>query len=118
MAKAGWGSDWKVGVRVWVERAGKALLGDGKAELMAAIDREQSITKAAKSAGMSYRRAWNMIQEINEAAGEPLVAAAVGGTKGGGARLTERGRMAVSVYERVRTSLVESAAGALRQNVA
>ena len=34
MGKAGWQSDWKVGVRVWVERAGKAVLGDGRAELL------------------------------------------------------------------------------------
>ena len=84
----------------------------------AAIDREHSITKAAKTVGMSYRRAWTMIQEVNAAAGETLVEAAVGGTKGGGARLTPRGRLAIDVYEQVRQSLVETAAGALRQTVA
>jgi molybdenum ABC transporter molybdate-binding protein len=107
-----------VGIRVWVERYGKAVLGEGRAELLAAIDLERSITKAAKSAGMSYRRAWNLIQEINSAAGEPLVEAATGGVKGGGAKLTPRGRMAVDVYEQVRQSLVESAAGVLQRTVA
>ena len=79
---AKWMDDWKVGVRVWVERSGKAVLGEGRAELLAAIGEHHSITKAAKSTGMSYRRAWNLVQDVNAAAGEPLVAAAVGGTEG------------------------------------
>lgn len=117
MTKPNWASDWKVGVRVWVERAGEAVLGEGKSELLAAIDRDRSITKAAKAMGISYRRAWTMIQEVNTAAGEAFVEAAVGGTKGGGARLTPRGRLAIDVYEKVRQSLVETASGALRHAV-
>jgi molybdenum ABC transporter molybdate-binding protein len=115
MAKKHWTNDWKVGVRVWVERDGQAVLGEGRAELLAAIDQERSITKAAKSVGMSYRRAWNLIQEINSAAGLMLVEAATGGVKGGGAKLTQRGHVAVDVYEQVRQSLVESAAGVLQR---
>jgi molybdenum ABC transporter molybdate-binding protein len=117
MAKTHWASDWKVGVRVWVERKGRAVLGEGRAELLAAIDSERSITKAAKAAGMSYRRAWNMIQEVNTAAAETLVEAAVGGPLGGGARLTPHGRLALEVYGKVRSSLVEAAASALGQAV-
>src|ERR1700742_3633680 len=82
--KSGWLEDWGVGVRVWIERHGEAVLGAGRADLLAALDREQSITKAAKATGGSYRCACNMIQEINAAAGEPLVRAAVGGKRGGG----------------------------------
>jgi molybdenum ABC transporter molybdate-binding protein len=117
MAKINWMNDWKVGVRVWIERRGEAVLGEGRAELLAAIDEHHSITKAAKSMRMSYRRAWNLIQEINAAAGEPLVAAAVGGTKGGGAKLTERGRLALNVYEQIRGSLNETAAGILQRTL-
>jgi molybdenum ABC transporter molybdate-binding protein len=114
---AKWMDDWKVGVRVWVERSGKAVLGEGRAELLAAIGEHHSITKAAKAAGMSYRRAWNLVQDVNAAAGEPLVAAAVGGTKGGGAKLTERGRLAVDVFEQIRGSLNETAAGVLQRKL-
>jgi molybdenum ABC transporter molybdate-binding protein len=117
VAKKYWTNDWRVGIRVWIERGGQAVLGEGKAELLAAIDQERSITNAAKSVGMSYRRAWNLIQEINAAAGEPLVEAATGGVAGGGARLTPQGRAAVDVYEKVRQSLVESAAGVLQRTV-
>jgi molybdenum ABC transporter molybdate-binding protein len=111
--KTHWASDWTVGVRVWVEREGQAVLGEGRAELLAAIEAEHSITRAAKAAGMSYRRAWNLIQEINTAAGESLVEAAVGGKQGGGARLTPRGQFALEVYDDVRRSLVEAAATSL-----
>ncbi|HEY4233119.1 MAG TPA: molybdate ABC transporter substrate-binding protein [Lacipirellulaceae bacterium] len=112
-----WMGDWKVGVRVWVERSGQAVLGEGRADLLAAIDAHHSITKAAKSMRMSYRRAWNLVQEVNAAAGEPLVEAAVGGTKGGGAKLTERGRLAVNLYEQIRGSLNETAAGILQRTL-
>jgi molybdenum ABC transporter molybdate-binding protein len=115
--KAKWSPDWRVRVRVWVERNGQAVLGEGRAELLAAIDIEHSITRAAKAAGMSYRRAWNMIQEVNEAAGQLLVEAAVGGKLGGGARLTDAGRMSLAVYEEVRQSLNESAAGILQRAI-
>jgi molybdate transport system substrate-binding protein len=82
---------------------------------MDAIGREHSITAAAKTAGMSYRHAWTMIQEINQSAGMPLVEAAVGGAKGGGAVLTEQGRFALGVYRQLHQSLLASAAGVLEQ---
>jgi molybdate transport system substrate-binding protein len=112
-----WMNDWKVGVRVWVERSGEAVLGEGRADLLSAIDAHHSITKAAKSMRMSYRRAWNLVQEVNTAAGEPFVAAAVGGTKGGGAKLTDRGRLALNLYETIRGSLNETAAGILQRTL-
>ncbi len=115
MAKATWEKDWTVGLRAWIERRGQAVMGQGRAELLEAICQRRSITAAAKAAGMSYRRAWNMIQEVNQAAGEPLVEAAVGGVKGGGAQLTERGRFAVDVYRQLYAALHDSAAGVLRR---
>jgi molybdate transport system regulatory protein len=117
MAESQWMNDWRVQVRVWIEREGQAVLGEGRAELLAAIDRESSITRAAKSLGMSYRRGWSMVQSINAAANEPLVETAAGGIKGGGARLTPRGRLALEVYEQVRHSLVGSASSVLQRAV-
>jgi molybdenum ABC transporter molybdate-binding protein len=117
MAESHWMNDWRVGIRVWIEREGEAVLGEGRAELLAAIDRENSITRAAKSLRMSYRHGWSMIQSINAAAGEPLVETAAGGAKGGGARLTARGRLALHVYEQMRQSLVGSASAALQRAV-
>jgi molybdate transport system substrate-binding protein len=115
MAKPKWGSDWRIGLRVAIERRSQTIIGQGRAELMDAIGREHSITAAAKTAGMSYRRAWMLTQEMNKAAGTPLVEAAVGGVKGGGARLTKQGQFALEVYRQLYETLHTSAAGVLKQ---
>jgi molybdenum ABC transporter molybdate-binding protein len=105
-------------VRVWVDRQGEAVLGKGRAELLEAIDQRRSITAAAKAAGLSYRKAWMVVQEVNEAAGQALVEAAVGGLHGGGARLTEQGRFAVDVYWQLHRVLEAGVGKALRKLVA
>jgi molybdate transport system regulatory protein len=95
--KPGWG----LKVRVWVERDGRKVLGRGRVELLGLIDRHHSIASAAKQMNMSYRRAWSLVRDINEAAGEPLVEVTTGGPGGGGAMLTPRGKKAVVYYERL-----------------
>jgi molybdate transport system substrate-binding protein len=117
MLKTHWARDWKVGVPIQIERHGQELIGEDHAELLSAIAVHGSITKAAKAVGISYRKGWDLIQEINQAAGAPLVSAAVGGIDGGGARLTERGAFALRVYDQVRRSLNETAASTLRRAV-
>jgi molybdate transport system substrate-binding protein len=104
---------WSVGVRVWIERHGRALLGPGRLELLEAIDRWRSISAAAREIGMSYRRAWLLVQSINEASKEPLVEAAVGGVQGGGARLTHGGRLAASIFRHLQDELHSAAATVL-----
>src|SRR5215475_12049397 len=94
-------TDWGLKVRVWVERKGKKVLGPGRVELLVHIDRFHSISAAARQMNMSYRRAWSLVRDINEAAGEPLVEVATGGAGGGGASLTPRGREAVALYQRI-----------------
>ena len=104
--------EWTVGVRLWVERGGRALLGPGRVELLEGIDRWHSISAAARAMKMSYRRAWLLVQSMNEAAGEPLVEAAVGGSQGGGARLTPLGRWAAAAFRDLQ-SLFDEKAGPL-----
>jgi molybdate transport system regulatory protein len=101
--------DWTVGVRLWVERGGRALLGPGRVELLEGIERWHSISAAARAMKMSYRRAWLLVQSMNEAAGEPLVEAAVGGSQGGGARLTPLGRWAASAFRDLQSQFEENA---------
>jgi molybdate transport system regulatory protein len=115
MPGTGWAKDWTVGVRVWIERQGEALLGQGKAELLDAIDKQGSLTAAAKTAGMSYRKAWTLIQQVNEAAGEALVSAAVGGAAGGGMQLTPRGKFALQTYQDLYAAMHLSSAEVLRR---
>src|SRR5947209_18948798 len=107
-----WGQDWTVGVRVRVERAGRAVLGQGRIELLEAIDRWHSISEAARQLHLSYRHAWLLVQSTIEAAGQPLVTAATGGSHGGGPRLTPLGRRAVSIFRELQGQL-DSTAGAL-----
>jgi molybdate transport system substrate-binding protein len=94
-ARAG---DWSVGVRLWVESEGRPLLGPGRLELLEAVERCHSISAAARQVGMSYRRAWLLIDGMNQAAGTELVTTRTGGRQGGGASLTDRGRFAVTVF--------------------
>ena len=93
---------WSLKVRVWVERDGEKVLGPGRVELLGHIDRHHSISAAAKQMNMSYRRAWTLVRDMNEAAGEPLVEVTTGGPGGGGAALTPRGQEAVALYRRTR----------------
>src|SRR5438552_976281 len=109
----GWSSNWTVGVRIWVERAGHAILGKGRLELLEGIDRWRSISAAARQMGMSYRRAWLLVQSVNEAAGEPLVEAVTGGSQGGGAVLTPRGQLAITVFRNLQRQVHQTAASLL-----
>ena len=108
-----WGEGWGIGLRVWVERAGQSILGPDRLELLEGIDRSHSISAAARQIGISYRRAWELVQGINEAAGEPLVTAATGGLHGGGAQLTPLGRWAMGLFREVQAQLQQTATGLL-----
>jgi len=112
-----WNRDWKVGLRVWIESAGRAILGKGRLELLEGIDRFHSISEAARQMGMSYRQAWLLVQSINEAAGEPLITAVTGGSHGGGARLTPQGRAASAVFRELQANVHQKAAAVLRRLV-
>jgi molybdate transport system regulatory protein len=75
--------------------------GPGKAELLALVGETGSIGKAAKRMGMSYMRAWSLIQTMNQCFKEPLVLAARGGQEHGGAELTRIGRRVLDLYRRM-----------------
>lgn len=68
-----------------------AAMGPGKAELIERIGRTGSISAAARGMGMSYRRAWQLVESLNADFREPVVATAIGGARGGGARVTPFG---------------------------
>ena len=73
-------------------------LGPGRAELMERIARTGSISTAAREMGMSYRRAWLLVEASNAAFIEPLAATSTGGSGGGGAQLTEFGMAMLARY--------------------
>lgn len=69
--------------------------------LLAQIAEQGSITRAAKAAGLSYKAAWDAIDELNNLADSPLVERSVGGRGGGGARLSAEGERLLSLYRRL-----------------
>jgi molybdenum ABC transporter molybdate-binding protein len=115
---AAWHAGWSLQLRLWIASSGQAVLGKGRAELLEGIDRWHSISAAARRMGMSYRRAWLLVRDVNRAAGAPLVEAAVGGKQGGGARLTPRGRAAVELFRELERQLTAEAGGILARRVA
>lgn len=83
---------------VWIDRGESTFLGQGRVVLLERIKEFGSITEAAKSMEMSYKHAWDLVDSMNNQAKEPLVEKATGGKGGGGARLTEAGEKAISMY--------------------
>ena len=73
-------------------------LGAGKVALLKSIDKTGSISAAGRAHQMSYRRAWLLVDELNQLFTGPVVSAHHGGAKGGGASLTDQGRRIVALY--------------------
>ena len=92
----------KISCKIWLEHKGKPILGKGGAEILQAIEKEKSISKAAKKLGMSYRYVWNYLEKINRALGKPIIKTFRGGRRGGGgAILTELGKNLLKEYKRM-----------------
>ena len=83
-------------LRVLGKRA--AALGPGKAELIERIGDTGSISAAARAMGMSYRRAWQLVRALNRDFRQPVVETAIGGRRGGGARVTPFGERLVGRF--------------------
>ncbi|WP_425051245.1 winged helix-turn-helix domain-containing protein [Psychromarinibacter sp. S121] len=80
---------------------GGGMLGPGKADLLDGIARTGSISAAGRDMKMSYKRAWTLVETMNATFREPLVERTRGGTKGGGAQLTELGSEVLERYRRL-----------------
>lgn len=96
-------------LRLW--HGDDVAMGPGKADLLDAIGQTGSISAAARAMDMSYRRAWTLVDVMNRSFREPLVRSAVGGTRGGGAQLTEAGVRVLTqfrVMERVALAAADS----------
>ncbi len=96
--------------RLRVTAGATIFVGPGKIALLEAIRDTHSITAAAKSMGMSYRRAWILVDELNRSLAGTAVASAIGGERGGGSTLTDLGQELVTVYRRIETSAARAAA--------
>jgi len=100
----------EVRFRVRVTRGEDIAVGPGKIALLEAIASAGSITAAAKGLGMSYRRAWLLVDTMNRSFRAPVVEAGAGGSHGGGAALTPLGREVVERYRRIESTARQAAA--------
>ena len=89
-------------------------IGPGKAALLDAIDRTGSIAAAARDMGMSYRRAWGLVQTMNDDFAEPLISKTAGGRGGGGAELSDLGRDALRRYHDIEAKAAASVAAEMK----
>ena len=89
-------------------------IGPGKITLLEAIRSTGSISAAARSLGMSYRRAWLLVEEVNNALREPAVRAETGGRAGGGAVVTAAGERVIDLYRSIEAHARAGSAGEFR----
>ncbi len=92
------GSGLEIRAKAWITAGNETFLAYGRVMLLEKIRESGSISAAARSIGMSYRRAWWHVEAMNRLAARPLVKTSVGGKGGGGTRLTAEGEEAVRAY--------------------
>jgi len=100
----------KRGPRVRILIGDATALGPGKADLLEAIAAGGSISAAARARGMSYRRAWLLVDTMNHSFKAPVVETATGGRGGGGTRVTALGREVLARYRRMEAKAAASVA--------
>jgi molybdate transport system regulatory protein len=98
-----------------VDFGSRRSIGPGKIRLLEEIGRGGSISQAGRSLGMSYRRAWLLIDDLNRSFRQAVVRAKTGGTAGGGAVLTEFGSQLVRDYRAIETAAAGAAKSRLRR---
>lgn len=107
-------------IHLRVNLAPGVAFGPGKADLLAGIRETGSIAAAGRRMRMSYKRAWQLVEELNRCFREPLVEASKGGAGGGGAQLTRIGEDVLERYARMRAAAESAVAkdlAALRRHL-
>ena len=103
------------GLTLRILGTGAPAMGPGKAELIERIAETGSISAAARAMGMSYRRAWQLVEALNASYKAPVVVTAVGGERGGGARVTPQGRRLAAAYRAMEHKASAAIAADLRR---
>lgn len=114
-------SDVRAQFRLRIKVGEEIAIGPGKIAILEAIEQTGSISAAGRKLGMSYRRAWLLVDQMNHYFKEPVVSAAMGGAQGGGTALTVTGVEVIRLYRTIErqaeaqsASLIEELAGKLR----
>jgi molybdate transport system regulatory protein len=98
----------RAALTIRVDFGAQGALGPGKVRLLELISKHGSISSAGKEMGMSYRRAWLLVDDLNRMFRQPLVEAQPGGARGGGARLTPLGLDVVTHYRAIERAVLEA----------
>src|SRR5271166_4878764 len=96
-----------------LDLASGARIGPGKVAVLEEIARSGSISGAGRALHISYRRTWELVEDLNASLGAPVVQTAAGGSGGGGASLTEVGQAVVTRYR----AIEEDCAAAARKHL-
>jgi molybdate transport system regulatory protein len=96
----------KLTLRVMVEDT--IALGPGKISLLESIARNGSISAAARNMGMSYARAWRLVDDMNRCFARPLVLTASGGKHGGGAQVTPEGEQVLGIFRAMEAAALQA----------
>ena len=92
-------------IKLWLEKDGLLVLSDYRVQLLRQVAETGSLAEAAQRMGLSYRRAWGKVREIEQNLGVKLVHSEVGGAGGGGSSLTPAGERLVALYSRFRKAM-------------
>ena len=103
------------GLTLRVLARGSPAMGPGKAELIERIAHTGSISAAARAMRMSYRRAWQLVEALNDTYRQPVVTTAIGGKRGGGARVTAFGKRLVRAFRSMEHKASAAIAADLRR---
>jgi len=92
---------YKIKSRIWIEGENGTFLAEGRVVLLKQIIESGSISAAAKVIGMSYKKAWEIIDGMNKEAKKPLIIKVSGGKGGGGTQVTEEGLKVIELFEKL-----------------
>jgi len=101
-------TNFSVHVKIWFEKGTKSVLGPGRMAILEAIEKTGSLTSATEECQISFRKAWKLINEINEQLDQPVVKSERGGKGGGGKTiLTDYGKKLVKQYKFIQEKITE-----------
>jgi len=98
----------KLRYKIWIEKDGKKVFGDGPLDILHRVERTGSLRQAAEEINMSYSQAWNLMKDLEKRLGFNLLERKVGGESGGGSELTEEARELMTKFKLFREEADQS----------
>jgi len=98
----------KAACKIWLLKKNEKAFGQGPCDLLRRVEKTNSLHQAALQMGMSYNKAWRLIQLLEKRLGFPLLEKRVGGQSGGGSQVTPRAKDLIKRYERFETDAIKA----------